>query len=63
MAGFDETFRGRLDTCGVIVRRLAAAENQVAVVISGGGNDGGDTGLCYAKEAVRMVRGSRPSRS
>ena len=58
MAGFDETFRGRLDTCGVIVRRLAAAENQVAVVISGGGNDGGDTGLCYAKEAVRMVRGA-----
>ena len=53
-AGLLQHGAGGLDARRVIVRCLAAAQDDVAVAVSGGGGDRGAAGLGHGQEMVRL---------
>ena len=51
-------FAGGIDVGGVVVRLFAAAQNDVAVLVAGGRDDGGVSRLGDRQEMMRCLRGT-----
>ena len=56
-AGGGQFLSGRVHACRVVIGRFSAAQNDVAVLVAIGGNDGRVATLGHGDEVVRMLRG------